>query len=162
MYEERPILLTSHQSLARDLKCAGGLSFTSQRTLRGFSRARLWQYAGSQERNRSEDRSSTNIGGERHFHVPNAREKDVSTDDVVREEQFGRRSEDSRKDDRVIDRGAEIIRFFCEPTQPRWYFSSRSDHVPATIERLGRSNKCPTLRPASFECPVRNSSAVTK
>ena len=59
------------------------------------------------------------ISGERHFHVPNAREKDVSPDDVVREEQFGRRSEYSRKDDCVIDRGAEIIRFFCEPSQPR-------------------------------------------
>jgi hypothetical protein len=34
--------------------------------------------------------------------------------------------------------------------------------VPATVERLGRLNECLALRPASFECPVRNSPAVTK
>ena len=53
------------------------------------------------------------ISGERHFHVPNAREKDVPSDDVVREEQFGRRSEYSRKDDCIIDRETKIIWFFC-------------------------------------------------
>ena len=56
------------------------------------------------------------ISGERHFHVPDARKQDIPRDDVVREEQFGLRSEYSRKDDCIIDRGTEIIWFFCEPT----------------------------------------------
>ena len=91
------------------------------------------QHARPQERDGRE--RSTRAGGERHLDVPDARQYDRATNNVVREEGFRRGRERPREHDGFVQPRLLRTRRFEQPVQPGRV--ARHDKSTIAVERLG-------------------------